>query len=76
MSIEPKSAAREVRFEYSLEFLRIIEHGNTALLISTYQAGRLVVVGSRQGQLTFAFRDFERLMGVAAQPQRVGQNCA
>ena len=62
---------REVRFECSRDFPRILEHLNVALLVSTYQAGKLAVVGSQQGQLTLAFHNFERVMGVAVSPQRI-----
>jgi uncharacterized protein (TIGR03032 family) len=62
---------REVRFEYSREFPRVLEHLNAALLVSTYQAGKLAVVGTHQGGLTFAFHSFDRAMGVAAGPQRI-----
>ena len=68
---EAKPAHREVRFEYSREFPRVLEQLGVGLLVSTYQAGKLVVVGVYQGQLTFAFHNFERAMGVAAGPGRV-----
>jgi protein O-GlcNAc transferase len=68
---ETRSHLREVRFGYSQEFPRVLEQLNAALLISTYQAGRLVVVGLHEGKLTFSFHTFERAMGVAAEPQRI-----
>ena len=42
---EKRPVRREVRFEYSREFPAILEHLNAALLVSTYQAGKLAVVG-------------------------------
>src|SRR4051812_28816389 len=62
---------REVRFEYSREFPRILEHLRAALLISTYQAGKLAVVGVHQGQLTFAFHSVPQVMGVAVGDHRI-----
>jgi hypothetical protein len=59
---------REVRFEYTPEFPRVLDSLGSALLVSTYQAGKLLVVGVHAGQLTFAFHDFERVMGVASWP--------
>jgi len=56
----------EVRFEYTPEFPRVLESLGSTLLVSTYQAGKLLVIGVHAGQLTFAFHDFERVMGVAA----------
>ena len=62
----PASALRAVRFEYTPEFPRVLESLDTALLVSTYQAGKLLVIGVEAGRLTFAFHDFERVMGIAA----------
>ncbi len=56
---------REVKFEYTPTLPRILEHLGVSLLISTYQAGKLVVLGTLSGQLTIAVRNFDRAMGVA-----------
>jgi hypothetical protein len=64
--VNQTSGLREVRFEYTPEFPRVLESLGSALLVSTYQAGKLLVVGVHAGQLTFAFHHFERVMGVAA----------
>jgi uncharacterized protein (TIGR03032 family) len=68
---EKRPVRREVRFEYSRDFPSILEHLNVALLVSTYQAGKLAVVGVHRGQLNFAFHNFDRVMGVAVGPQRI-----
>ncbi len=62
---------REVRFEYSRDFPLILERLHVSLLVSTYQAGKLAVVGVHDGQVRFAFHNFERVMGVAAGPRRI-----
>ena len=62
---------REVRYEYSRGFAPILSGLRTALLVSTYQAGKLVTVGVRDGQLTFSFHNFERAMGVAVRHDRL-----
>jgi hypothetical protein len=54
-STEPQPKVREVRFEYSRDFPRILQHLNASLLISTYQAGKLGVIGMRQGELKFGW---------------------
>jgi uncharacterized protein (TIGR03032 family) len=42
------------------------------LLVSTYQAGKLVVVGvDERGSLSLTFHNFERAMGVAVRPNRL-----
>ncbi|HEX8203846.1 MAG TPA: TIGR03032 family protein, partial [Isosphaeraceae bacterium] len=66
-----ETSRQEVRFEYTAEFPRILDHLGVALLISTYQAGKLAVVGVHQGRLTFAFHGFERVMGVAVGDRRI-----
>src|SRR5215218_1919468 len=68
---QSETAYREVRFEYSHAFPRILEHLRASLLVSTYQAGKLAVVGVHQGELTFAFHGFERVMGVAVGDRRI-----
>lgn len=54
-----------VRFEYSPRLLDILNHSNASLAITTYQAGKLAVVGTAGNQLDFSFHDFERAMGIA-----------
>lgn len=56
---------REVRFEHSTHFPSILEQLQLSLLVTTYQAGKLLVIGSDSGKLTFAFHDFEQVMGLA-----------
>ncbi|MBN2473526.1 MAG: TIGR03032 family protein [Pirellulales bacterium] len=59
---------REVRYEHSLNLPGLLEHLRATLLVSTYQAGKLVVVGARQGALSLSFHNFDRPMGVATKP--------
>jgi uncharacterized protein (TIGR03032 family) len=68
---EPTATAREVRFEHSNNLAPLLEHLGVTLLVSTYQAGKLVIVGARQGKPEFAFHSFERAMGVAVHPERI-----
>src|SRR5262249_54999615 len=41
------------------------------LLVSTYQAGKLVIVSAQAGKPEFAFHSFERAMGLAARSDRI-----
>jgi uncharacterized protein (TIGR03032 family) len=68
---ESASAYREFRYEYSRNFPRVLEHLGASLLVSTYQAGKLFVVGARQGELALAFHNFEQAMGVAVRHDRI-----
>jgi uncharacterized protein (TIGR03032 family) len=68
---EKPPTAREVNYEHSLNLAPLLEHLRVTLLVSTYQAGKLVVVSAREGKPDFAFHSFERAMGVAARPDRL-----
>lgn len=66
------SGQREVSFEYSRNLAALLAHLRVSLLVSTYQAGKLVVVGvDEQGGLALSFHNFERAMGVAVRRDRV-----
>jgi uncharacterized protein (TIGR03032 family) len=68
----PASAPREVRFEYSQSLAPLLGHLGVSLVVSTYQAGKLVVVGREpSGTLALSFHNFERAMGVAVRPDRL-----
>jgi uncharacterized protein (TIGR03032 family) len=68
---EAASGFREVRYEHSRTFPAVLEHLGVSLLVSTYQAGKLFVVGARHGELALAFHNFEKAMGVAVRPGRI-----
>jgi uncharacterized protein (TIGR03032 family) len=71
-SAGPAPDHREVRFEYSRNLAPLLTHLGASLLVSTYQAGKLVVVGvDEQGALALSFHNFERAMGVAVGPGRL-----
>src|SRR5262249_2778385 len=68
----PASAYREVRYEHSRNLAPLLSRLGAALVVSTYQAGKLVVVGVDQaGALALSFHNFERIMGVAVRPDRM-----
>jgi uncharacterized protein (TIGR03032 family) len=60
-----------VRHEYTLNWPRILEHLGASLLISTYQAGKVVVVGVGPGGLELSYHNFEQAMGIAFRPGQV-----
>jgi uncharacterized protein (TIGR03032 family) len=68
----PAPPHREVRYEYSRELAPLLTSLGASLVVSTYQAGKLVVVGvDSHGALALSFHNFERAMGVAARPDRL-----
>jgi uncharacterized protein (TIGR03032 family) len=66
-----RNPSRSVDFEYSDNFPRILAHFGVTLLITTYQAGKLVVVGMAGGKLDLRLYNFERAMGLAVSPDRL-----
>jgi len=65
----PSKGQREVRYEHSLGLGELLDELNASLLISTYQAGKLVVIGSQKRQLALSFHNFDRPMGTAIDRQ-------
>ncbi len=62
---------REVQYTASGNLASILEQLNISLLVSTYQAGKLVSVGAHGGQLRFSFHSFGQVMGVAVGKDRI-----
>lgn len=72
MSMDPATARQvAVRYEYTPDFPGILQHLKASLAITTYQAGKLAVVGVEQGKLEFSFHELEQAMGIAAGPEAV-----
>jgi uncharacterized protein (TIGR03032 family) len=64
----PTDGQREVRYEHSHDLADLLDRLQASLLISTYQAGKLVMLGSHRNQLAFSFHNFDRPMGIAIDP--------
>ena len=62
---------REVRYESTNNFAPILAHVGVSLLVSTYQAGKVVVLGTQAGALSLDFHNFKRAMGVAVASDRL-----
>ena len=56
---------REVRFEHSTNFPELLTELGLTILITTYQAGKIVLLGAQQQQLALSFHNFDRPMGIA-----------
>jgi uncharacterized protein (TIGR03032 family) len=63
------SGEREIRYEHSRDLAGLLEGLNASLLISTYQAGKLAVVGAQRGKLDLSLHNFDRPMGMATDRQ-------
>ena len=55
----------ETRFTHSSSMPDVLSAAGCSLLISTYQAGQLVSVGTHNGQVEFSFHGIGQAMGVA-----------
>jgi uncharacterized protein (TIGR03032 family) len=68
---ETAAPTREVRHEYTLNWVPLLKHLGTSILVSTYQAGKLVAVSAAGDALDLSYHNFERAMGVAVSPDRL-----
>ncbi len=59
------STLREVRYRHSPSFVDVLRERNCSLLVSTYQAGKLVTIGVVDERLHFSFHNFDQAMGIA-----------
>ena len=69
-------ATREVRHEYSRTLPPLLSQLGVSLLVSTYQAGKVVAVGVQQSELTLSYHNFERAMGLAVTPDGLAVGAA
>jgi uncharacterized protein (TIGR03032 family) len=67
----PAHAEREVRYSHSSNFAGILREMQFSLLVSTYQAGKLVALGASPTGLNVSFHNFDRAMGLALAPERL-----
>ena len=56
---------REVQYEHSVCLPELLGSLQASLMITTYQAGKLVVLGEHNQKLSLSFHNFERPMGIA-----------
>jgi uncharacterized protein (TIGR03032 family) len=72
---ESKPTLREVRHEFTLSLGPLLRRLRASLLVTTYQAGKLVVVSAGDGEgpasVDLAYHNFQRAMGVAVAPERL-----
>jgi uncharacterized protein (TIGR03032 family) len=62
---------REIRHEYTRSLPPLLSQLGVSLLVSTYQAGKVVAVGVAKGELTVSYHNFERAMGLAVTPDAI-----
>jgi uncharacterized protein (TIGR03032 family) len=57
---------REARFRHTQSFTDVLRQLGCTLLVSTYQAGKLIAIGAHGDGLRFSLHQFDQAMGVAA----------
>lgn len=67
----PEPGLTAVRFEHTGNFADVLTQLGVTLLVSTYQAGKLVVVGSRRGNVNISFHNFDQAMGIAVREGQI-----
>lgn len=60
-----------VHYEHSSNLAPLLHTLGISVLLSTYQAGKLIVLGSDGKRLTFSFHHFDQVMGIAVAPDRI-----
>jgi uncharacterized protein (TIGR03032 family) len=65
------TAYRAIKFRHSRDFVGLLQQLGASLLISTYQAGKLVAVGAGDSKLNISLHNFEQAMGLAVHPSRL-----
>ncbi len=68
-------AAAPMRSMHSTNFPDILERLGVSLIVSTYQAGRVILVRADSGTLNTHFRTFAQPMGLAAEGHRLAVGC-
>jgi len=64
-------ALTPVNFNHSTSFIELLEGLKVSLLVSTYQAGKVLAVGASAGKIHISFHHFEQAMGLARTPTGV-----
>jgi uncharacterized protein (TIGR03032 family) len=59
---------REIRHEYTHSLPELLSQLGVSLLVSTYQAGKVVAAGVAENELTLSYHNFERAMRLAIKP--------
>lgn len=67
----PGRSVTEAAYTHSASLPDVLEQAGCSLLVSTYQAGQLVGVGTHDGAVTFDFHRFDQAMGIAVGDERV-----
>ncbi|MGL5096966.1 MAG: TIGR03032 family protein [Planctomycetia bacterium] len=65
------STTREVKYEHSAGMAPLLAELGCTLLVSTYQAGKLVCAAPHDGGMALTFHSFDRPMGMAVRADKI-----
>lgn len=66
-----ESGFTAVRYEHTSGFVPLLAELNISLVVTTYQAGKLLAIGTHQGGISISFHNFEQAMGLALTPDGI-----
>lgn len=67
----PAEGWSEARFRHSPLFPEVLRQLRCALLVSTYQAGKLIAIGAGEAGLHFSMHQFDQAMGLAVRADTI-----
>ncbi len=60
-----------MKYEHSQDFVGLLQELGASLLVTTYQAGKLVVLGATKRGLHLTFHNFQKAMGLGLHPDGI-----
>lgn len=64
---QEKTPAQNISFNYPDSLVSILEKSGITILVSTYQSGKVLIIGQDSGELDIRYKNFSRPMGMTAQ---------
>lgn len=67
----PAPAIQNIDFTYAMNIVELLQRLKATIVMSTYQSGKLMLMGAREGQFELRYKQFPRPMGMYAQDGRL-----
>ena len=59
------------KFSYSASFVELLQSMSATLFLSTYQAGKVLLVRAHDGRISIILRSYDKAMGLAVEKDRL-----
>lgn len=56
--------AQQISFNYPDSLIKVLEKSQATIVVSTYQSGKLLIIGQHEGKIDIRYRNFPRPMGM------------